>query len=66
MLLKADPNQAAAAAAAAVAAPAVPLPETEEPALALPMQEKVLLQVLAEVMGLGLPSWVQLPFAWRQ
>ena len=64
MLLKADPNQAAAA--AAVAAPAVPLPETEEPALALPMQEKVLLQVLAEVMGLGLPSWVQLPFAWRQ
>ncbi len=60
----ADPSQAAAAApaAAAAAAQAAPLPKTEEPAQALPMQGWG--QQLAGGLGLGLPSLVQLPCAW--
>ena len=61
----ADPSQAAAAAApaaAAAAAQAAPLPETEEPAQALPMQGWE--RQPAGGLGRGLPSLVQLPCAW--
>ena len=62
----ADPTQAAAAApavaAAAAAAQAAPLPRTGEPAQAVPMQGWG--QQLAEGVGQGLPSLVQLPCAW--
>ena len=64
-----DPSQAAAAApaaaaaaAAGAAAQAAPLPETEEPAQALPMQGWG--QQLAGGSGQGPPSLVQLPCAW--
>ena len=63
----ADPSQAAAAApavaaAAAAAAQAAPLPKTEEPAQALPMQGWG--QQLAAGVGQELPSLMQLPCAW--